>query len=79
MEKELIMNTQYIYAYIQRNNITKEDFAKKCGISLKELNDVYNQKNVDIVLVVTIVKVLNITSDTFTFRDKSYPKKILVI
>lgn len=79
MEKELIMNTQYIDAYIQRNNITKEDFAKKCGISLKELNDVYNQKNVDIVLVVTIVKVLNITSDTFTFRDKSYPKKILVI
>lgn len=79
MEKELIMNTQYIDAYIQRNKLSKNEFAKKCGITMKELNDVYAQQNVDIVLIVKIVKMLNITSDTFTFRDKSYPKKILVI
>ena len=79
MEKELIMNTQYIDAYIQRNNISKVEFAKKCGITMKELNDIYNQKNVDIVLVVRVVKELKITSDTFTFRDQSYSKKIYVV
>ena len=79
MEKELIMNTQYIDAYIQRNNISKIEFAKKYWITMKELSDIYEQKNVDIVLVVKVVKELKITSDTFTFRDQSYPKKIYVV
>ncbi len=76
MEKELIMNTQYIDAYIQRNNFSKNEFAKRCGITMKELNDIYD---VDIVLVVKVVKEVKITSDTFTFRDQSYPKKIYVV
>ena len=46
---------------------------------MKEMNDIYDQKDVDIVLVLKVVKELKITSDTFTFRDQSYPKKVYVV
>lgn len=44
MKNKLRMNTQYIDFYLQRNEISKEDFAKQCNITLKELHDIYNQK-----------------------------------
>lgn len=74
MENKLRMNTQYIDAYMQRNNMNKIEFAKLCDISLKELDCVYKQQNVDIFLVVKIVEVLHITTDTFLFHEKFYPK-----
>ena len=79
MEKRLIMNTQYIDFYLQQNNMSKKDFAKKCDIELKVLEDIYEQKDVDIFKVLKIIKVLKIKSDTFFFLDRSYPKRIYVI
>lgn len=79
MEKKLIMNTQYIDYHLQENNLTKKEFAKKCGISLHNLNDIYEQNYVDIFVVLKVVQTLKIKSDTFLFRDKSYPKKIYVV
>ena len=77
MRKKLIMNTQYIDVFLQRNNIDKIEFAKRCSISRSELDDVYNQKCVDIFVLIKIVDVLHITSDTFLFMEKHYPKQIL--
>ena len=71
MKNKLRMNTQYIDFYLQKNQITKAEFAKKCKISSKELNDVYNQKNIDIVLMVKIVEILNISCNTFLFMEKN--------
>ena len=70
MKNKLRMNTQYIDFYLQKNQITKDEFAKRCNISNKELNDVYNQKNIDIFIVVKVVEVLNITCNTFLFMEK---------
>lgn len=74
MEKNLIYNTQYIDAYIERNNINKTEFAKRCGIVMKELDNIYNQEDIDIIVVIKIVDVLHITTDTFLFMEKFYPK-----
>ena len=74
MKNKLRMNTQYIDFYLQKNNISKEEFCERCNITIKELNSVYNQKNVDIVLAIKIVEVLHITTDTFLFLEKLYPK-----
>ena len=79
MENKLFMNTQYIDFYLQGHNMTKTEFSKKCDITLKELNDVYAQKDVNIFVILNIVKVLRIKSDTFLFRDKGYPKRIFVV
>ena len=59
--------------------MAKRDFAKKCEISMKTLDQIYNQSSVDVFQVLKIVKVLNIRSDTFLFMDRSYPKRIYVI
>ena len=75
MKNKLRMNTQYIDFYCQTNNITKEEFAKRCGISNKELISIYNQNNINIVLMIKIVEVLKITTDTFLFKEKFFPKK----
>lgn len=77
MEKFLMYNTQYIDAYMQRNNINKIEFAKRCDISLEELNDIYSQGDIDIFVVIKIVDVLHITTDTFVFKEKYYPKHTL--
>ena len=79
MKKKLKMNTQYIDFYLQENKITKEEFAKKCEISIDNLNDVYAQKNIDIIVLSKIAKFLKITSDTFLFMEKHYPKKIYML
>ena len=68
------MNTQYIDFYLQNNQITKEEFAKRCEISKYNLNCVYNQKNIDIITMVKIVEVLKITADTFLFKEKFQSK-----
>ena len=75
MKNKLRMNTQYIDFYLQKHQISKEEFAKRCDITLKELNDVYSQKNIDIFLMIKIVKLLQITSDTFLFMEKYHPKR----
>ncbi len=77
MKNKLRMNTQYIDFYLQKNKISKEEFCARCNITIKELNSVYNQKNVDIVLAVKIVEVLHISTDTFLFLEKFYPKYTL--
>ena len=77
MKNKLRMNTQYIDFYLQKKNISKEEFCERCNITIKELNSVYNQKNVDIVLVVKIVEVLHISTDTFLFLEKFYLKYTL--
>jgi len=69
------MNTQYIDFYLQKQQISKEEFAKQCNITINELNDVYNQKNIDIFLMIKLVKLLQITCDTFLFKEKSFPKR----
>ena len=46
-----------------------------CDIGIEDLNDVYAQKNIDIIILSKITKFLKITSDTFLFMEKSYPKK----
>ena len=74
MKNKLRMNTQYIDFYLQKHQITKEEFAKQCNITIKELNDIYNQNNIDIVLMIKIVELLQITCDTFLFKEKFYPK-----
>lgn len=70
MKNKLRMNTQYIDFYLQKYEISKEEFAKQCDITMKELNDVYNQKNIDIFLIVKIVDTLKITCNTFLFMEK---------
>ena len=75
MKTKLRMNTQYIDFYLQKHQISKEEFAKQCNITIKELNDVYNQKNIDIVLMIKIVELLQITCDTFLFKEKYFPKR----
>lgn len=79
MEKKLVMNTQYIDYYLQEHKMSKQGFAKKCEISLKFLEDIYNQHCADVFQILKIIKVLNIRSDTFLFMDRSYPKKVYVI
>lgn len=71
MKEKLRMNTQYIDFYLQKNKITKVEFAKRCDISNKDLDDVYKQKNIDIFLMVKIVEVLKISCNTFLFMEKS--------
>ena len=75
MKNKLRMNTQYIDFYLQKHQISKEEFAKRCNLSINELNSVYNQKNIDIVIMIKIVELLQITCDTFLFKEKSYPKR----
>ena len=75
MKTKLRMNTQYIDFYLQKHQISKEEFAKQCNITIKELNDVYNQKNIDIFLMIKVVELLQITCDTFLFKEKSFPKR----
>ena len=77
MEKHLMYNTQYIDVYMQRNNIDKNEFAKRCGVGMKELDRIYSHEDVDIFTVVKIVDVLHITSDTFLFLEKFYPKQTI--
>lgn len=77
MKNKLRMNTQYIDFYLQKNQISKEEFAKRCGISNKELNSIYNQNNIDVVLMIKIVELLKITTDTFLFMEKYNPKRTL--
>ncbi len=74
MKNKLRMNTQYINFYLQKHQITKEEFARRCEISKCNLNSVYNQKNIDIITMVKIVEVLKITTDTFLFKERIYPK-----
>ena len=75
MKNKLRMNTQFIDFYLQKNQINKEEFVKQCNITLKELNDIYNQKNIDIFLMIKVVEALQITCDTFLFKEKTYPKR----
>ena len=74
MKNKLRMNTQYIDFYLQKNEISKEEFAKRCDITIQELNDVYSQKNIDMFLMIKIVELLKITTDTFLFMEKYHPK-----
>ncbi len=76
MKNKLRMNTQYIDFYLQENQISKEEFAKRCDIRVKDLNDVYAQKNIDIIVLSKIAKFLKITSDTFLFMEKHYPSQM---
>lgn len=77
MDDCLRFNTQYIDVYMQRNNIDKNEFAKRCGVAMKELDSIYSHEDVDIFTVVKIVDVLHITSDTFLFLEKFYPKQTI--
>lgn len=79
MKNKLRMNTQYIDFYLQKNKITKEEFAKICNISIKELQNIYNQKNIDIFTAIKVVEILKISTDTFLFMEQFYPKKIYQI
>ena len=79
MKTKLIMNTQYIDFYLQENNISKEEFANKCGIGINDLNNIYSQKNVNIDMLVKVTNILKITTDTFLFMEKHQPKKIYML
>ena len=74
MKNKLRMNTQYIDFYLQKHQITKHEFAKRCEISKYNLTSVYNQKNIDIFIMLKIVEVLKISCDTFLFKEKYFPK-----
>ncbi len=74
MKNKLRMNTQYIDFYLQKHQISKEEFAKQCDINNKELTDIYNQKNIDIYTAIKVVETLKITTDTFLFMEKYHPK-----
>ena len=76
MKKRLRMNTQYIDFYLQKNGLRKEEFCEMCDLSLKELESIYAQKNVEIHLVIKVVDVLNISSDIFLFNAKRNYKKL---
>ena len=52
--KKLRMNTQYIDFYLQENQISKDEFARRCDISVKNLNDVFAQKNIDVCILVKL-------------------------
>ena len=78
MKNKLRMNTQYIDFYLQKHQITKEEFAKRCEISKYNLSCVYNQKNIDIITMVKIVEVLKITADTFLFKERIHPKNTTI-
>lgn len=66
---KLCYNTQYIDFYMQENNISKEQFCEKCGISKNLLNKIYEQKSLRVDLLIPVVDVLNITLDTFLFME----------
>jgi transcriptional regulator with XRE-family HTH domain len=72
---KLRMNTQYIDFYLQKNQINKEEFAKRCNLSTKQLTNIYNQKNVDIITAIKVAETLKISTDTFLFMEK-YNSKI---
>lgn len=66
---KLCYNTQYIDFYMQENNISKEQFCSKCGISQNLLNRIYEQKSLRADLLIPVIQVLNITLDTFLFME----------
>ena len=75
MEK-LFYNTQYIDYYMQENNISKEEFCKLCNISEDILNNIYNHKSMILdKWLFRLLDVLNITADTFFFKEKFYREK----
>lgn len=76
MEKLLIYNTQYIDYYIQHHNITREEFCHRCGIDMSVLKDMYEQKNMNMGKITRLLNVLNISMDTFLFREKFHNIKI---
>ncbi len=44
---------------------------------MKELDRIYNHEDIDVFTSVKIVDVLRITSDTFLFLEKFYPKQTM--
>ena len=39
------LNTKPILNYLEKNNLSKTDFCKKCNISLQTLNNILTGKN----------------------------------
>lgn len=72
----LFYNTQYIDHFLQNKKISQEEFCKLCNIDIDLLHRIYNQdgyiKTFD---VIPILKLLNISCDTFLFREKFYATK----
>ena len=65
--RKLLMNTQFINCFLQENKISKNAFAKLCNLEYKILKDIYKQKNISAFYIINIVKILNISADTFLF------------
>jgi len=52
------MNTQLILDYMAEHKLTKKEFAKKCGISVRSLNSILQGKNVLLIRVVAVAKAM---------------------
>ena len=55
------IKTSLIQKYIKENNLTKQQFCKKCNISTSVLNKILNEQyNIHISALFKIAKVINI-------------------
>ncbi len=56
-----LINVGLISEYMSKNNLTKKEFCKKCGISLYLLNKIFNQQeNANIVALFKIARIMNL-------------------
>lgn len=69
-KKFLNYNLKAILNYIKKENITKPEFCKRCGISLYSLNKILNYNLVKVEVCCKIIKLLNITLDCFLNINK---------
>ncbi len=67
--KRLLYNTQYIDAYLLKHEITKEEFCVRADITMDILNAMYEQKNLYIGHSIKVATALDISIDTFWFRE----------
>ncbi len=58
---EVYYDVSYIDRYIARNNISKSEFARRCGISLVTLNKIYACQNVRYRVLMSLVQVLDVS------------------
>ena len=56
-----LYNTFFIDVYLEKNKITKNEFCSRCGISLRTLRNIYNQKNMSSLYLIKVVNVLKIS------------------
>lgn len=55
------LKVEMIENYMKRNNLSKMEFAERCGFSLKTLNNILNKKgNVGILSVLKTAKAMGV-------------------